>query len=420
VSARALIKGRPAAPGQPAGAAATIAVIGVAGDDLAPGGAECLAAAELVAGGGRQLAAHAPPRVERVLLDGDLEPGLARIGAARGPVAVLASGDPGFFGIARRLARRFGPQRLEILPAPSSVALAFARAGLPWDDALVVSAHGRAPDAAVAAARAHPKVAVLTEPRFTPADLAGALSAGPQRWMVVAERLGEPAERLTEGTPAQIAGMRFADPNVALVLDPSRADAPKRSAWPPRTPVDWALGEESFDHREGMITKAEVRALALARLGPGVGDLIWDVGAGSGSVAVECVRLGSAAIAVDRDPDACRRARANAAAHGVDLQVVEGEAPGALEGLPDPDGVFVGGGGNELPALVDLAVARARRAVVVALATVERVTTATERLEAGGLEVDAVMLQASRLRRLGAGHRLAAGNPVFVAWGRRR
>jgi precorrin-6Y C5,15-methyltransferase (decarboxylating) len=150
-----------------------------------------------------------------------------------------------------------------------------------------------------------------------------------------------------------------------------------------------------------------------------VGDLIWDVGAGSGSVAVECARLGAAAIAVDRDPDACARARANAAAHGVDVEVVEGAAPVALGALPDPDGVFVGGGGNQLATLVEVAAARARRAVVVALATVERVTTAMERLEAGGLEVDAVMLQASRLRRLGAGHGLAAANPVFVASGRR-
>ena len=352
-------------------------------------------------------------------LAGDLDPALVRIAETSGPVAVLASGDPGFFGIVRRLARRFGAERLEVLPAPSSVALAFARAGLPWDDALVVSAHGRAPHAAVAAVRAHPKVAVLTEPGFTPADLARAISGGPDRRILVAERLGEPAERLVDGTPAQIAGMRFADPNVAVVVDPSRAVGPKRSVWPARTPAGWALPEERFEHRDGMITKAEVRALVLARLGPGVGDLIWDVGAGSGSVAVECARLGSAAIAVDRDAGACRRARANAASHSVDVEVVEGEAPSALEALPDPDGVFLGGGGRELAALLDVAAARARRAVVAALATVERVTTATDRLAAGGLEVEAVMLQASRLRPLGAGHRLSAANPVFVVSGRR-
>ena len=414
VTDRATPRARAAAP------PASIAVIGFTGAQLAPGGAKRLAEAGLVAGGRRGLDAHAPAGVPWVRLEGDLDAALARIAKAEGPVAVLASGDPGFFGIGRRLTERFGPERVEILPGPSSVTLAFARAGLPWDDALVVSAHGRAPQPAVAAARAHPKVAVLTEPGFTPADLARALCGGPDRRIVVAERLGEPAERLVRGTPAQIARMGFADPNVVLVLDPSRAGGAKRSLWPPRTPAGWALAEERFDHREGMITKAEVRALALARLGPGVGDLIWDVGAGSGSVAVECARLGAAAIAIDRDADACARARANAAAHGVDVEVVEGAAPAALGALPDPDGVFVGGGGGQLATLVEVAAARARRAVVVALATVERVTTAMERLEAGGLEVEAVMLQASRLRRLGGGHRLAAANPVFVASGRRR
>lgn len=419
MTARALAARRRRTRAEESAPAATIAVIGVAGGALAPGGAQRLATAALVAGGERQLAAHAPPGVPRVRLAGDLEPALAEMAHARGPVAVLASGDPGFFGIVRRLARRFGGERLEVLPAPSSVALAFARAGLPWDDALVVSAHGRMPRAAVAAARAHPKVAVLTEPGFTPADLARALCGGPFRRMLVAERLGEPAERVTRGVPAQIARMRFADPNVALVIDPARAVGPKQAGWPPRTPAGWALPEERFEHRDGMITKAEVRALALARLGPGAGDLVWDVGAGSGSVAVECARLGAAAIAVDRDPAACDRIRANAAAHGVDVQVVEGEAPATLEPLPDPDAVFVGGGGRQLAAVLEGAAARARRAVVVALATVERVAMATERLRAGGLEVEAVMLQASRLRPLGAGHRLEAANPVFVAWGDR-
>src|SRR5204863_4090628 len=141
---------------------ASIAVIGFTGAQLAPGGAKRLAEAGLVAGGRRGLDAHAPAGVPWVRLEGDLDAALARIAKAEGPVAVLASGDPGFFGIGRRLTERFGPERVEILPGPSSVTLAFARAGLPWDDALVVSAHGRAPQPAVAAARAHPKVAVLT------------------------------------------------------------------------------------------------------------------------------------------------------------------------------------------------------------------------------------------------------------------
>jgi precorrin-6Y C5,15-methyltransferase (decarboxylating) len=408
----------PAARAQRAGPT-TIAVIGVAGEHLPPGARERLSAAAMVAGGARQLAAHAPPGARRLRLAGDLEPALAGIEAADGPVAVLASGDPGFFGIVRRLAQRFGPERLDVLPAPSSVAVAFARIGLPWDDALVVSAHGRDPHFAVNAARAHPKVAVLTEPGFTPSELATAL-AGWRRRLVVAERLGEPAECVTDGSAEDMAGRAFAEPNVAVVLDPARLAAGRASAWPPRGPKRWALAEERFDHRDGMITKAEVRALVLARLGPGTGDLVWDVGAGSGSVGIECARLGAAVAAVDRDPDACACTRANAKAHRVSVRVECGQAPEALAALPDPDAVFVGGGGTELATVLDAAAARARRCVVAGLATVERVAPALEQLSAAGLETEAVMVQASRVRPMAGAHRLAAANPVFVVCGERR
>jgi precorrin-6Y C5,15-methyltransferase (decarboxylating) len=398
---------------------ATIAVIGVAGAQLPPEARERLSTAALVAGGARHLAAHAPPGARRVRLTGNLAPALAEIEAARGPVVVLASGDPGFFGIVRRLAQRLGPERLDVLPAPSSVALAFARISLAWDDALVVSAHGRDPHGAVNAARAHPKVAVLTEPGFPPAQLAVALHGWPRR-IVVAERLGDPSERLTEGSAQDIARRTFAEPNVAIVLDPTRLMAGRVSAWPPRSARRWALPEKSFDHRDGMITKAEVRALALARLGPGTGDLVWDVGAGSGSVGIECARLGAAVVAVERDPEACARIRANAEAHRVSMRVERGEALGELAALPDPDAVFVGGGGAELRAILDAAAARARRCVVAALATVERVAPALERLSAAGLDAEATMVQASRMRPMAGAHRLAAGNPVFVVCGERR
>ncbi len=128
-----------------------------------------------------------------VVLKGDLSEALARIEDTEGPVVVLASGDPGFFGIVRLLGERFGRENLRVLPGLSSVALAFARAGLSWDDAVTVSAHGREPRRAVNVCRAHPKVAVLTSPDFGPAELAEALD-GLGRSFVVAEKLGE-AER---------------------------------------------------------------------------------------------------------------------------------------------------------------------------------------------------------------------------------
>lgn len=364
------------------------------------------------------------PRI--VELTGDLEPALAALAGTSGPSVVLASGDPGFFGIVRVLAERFGRRELEVLPAVSSVATAFAAAGLPWDDALVVSAHGRDPDPAVHACLAHPKVAVLTQPGFGPAELAARL-VGTGRRLLVAERLGEQDQRVVEGDPAEFAAATWRDPNVVLVLDERRAVAgAKGDAWPPRrTPARWALPEDAFEHRDGMITKSEIRALALARLGPGLGDLVWDVGAGSGSVGIECARLGAAAIAVDRDPLACKLVSANASRHGVAVQVVEGAAPAALAGLPAPDAVFVGGSGGELEAILQMVASRARRAVVVALTAVEpharaeRVLLAARSLAAAGMEVETLRVQASRFETTGDLRESLAVNPVYLVSGAR-
>ena len=163
------------------------------------------------------------------------------------------------------------------------------------------------------------------------------------------------------------------------------------------------------------MTKAEVRALALARLGPGPGMLVWDVGAGSGSVGIECARFGAAVIAVERDALRCERVRANAARHAVDVRVVPGEAPGALGGLPDPDAVFVGGGGPEVVAAV---AARHPARIVVALAAMERAGLAIAALGAAGYAADGALVQAARFAPLPGGvHRLAAINPVFLVWG---
>jgi precorrin-6B C5,15-methyltransferase / cobalt-precorrin-6B C5,C15-methyltransferase len=452
--------------------------------------------------------------IPRVIVLGPLRPALDALAAHDGDAVVLASGDPGFFGIVRALRER--GLGCEVLPATSSVALAFARAGLPWDDAVVVSAHGRELRAAVNVCRAYPKVAVLTGPGQGPAEIGAALAGWPRR-LLVAEDLGGVGERITECTPADSAARTWTDPNVVLALaspDPSpppapplpgprpfqaptpvtqatpAPPAPSRSGgeqgrppasprnlishenptgsgdagvimgsvgleaqqphdhdgsgpardsgshmrpggpswrWPrwaggaggpavngPGDQPGWALAEEAFEHRDSMVTKSEVRALALARLGPRPGTLVWDVGAGSGSVAVECARFGAAVIAVERDPAQCARVTANARRHGANVRVVAGAAPEALDGLPDADAVFVGGGG--LAVLAKVAARRPAR-IVLALAAVQRVGQAAEVLGDAGYTVDGTMLQASRLVPLPDGaHRLAAANPVFLLW----
>ncbi|MBA2948404.1 precorrin-6y C5,15-methyltransferase (decarboxylating) subunit CbiE [Streptomyces himalayensis] len=416
-----------------------ITVVGTGtGAPLPPDAEAALAGAALVVGARRHLDAASdslPDGAQRIVL-GPLAPALdtveqclkgyrERPGAA-GRVVVLASGDPGFFGIVRALAERFGSAALDVRPGVSSVAAAFARNGLPWDDAVVVSAHGRDLRTAVNVCRAHPKVAVLTGPGAGPAELGAALARSSSRssrgrTLVVATALGDPGHEWIERvTPAEAAARDWGPAvNVVLCLDQSRALAPMRSVAGPRPgPVRWALDEDEFEHRDSMISKFEVRALALARLGPRVGDLVWDVGAGSGSVAVECARFGAAVVAVEKTVDGIARIEANAAAHGVDVQAVHGAAPTVLSDLPDPDAVFVGGGGRELPAIVTACARRARRAVVVAMAALDRVPAARAALTGAGFVCDGVLLSSSRLVPLpGDVTRLAATNPVFLLWG---
>jgi precorrin-6B C5,15-methyltransferase / cobalt-precorrin-6B C5,C15-methyltransferase len=396
--------------------------IAVVGLDGRPPGAEVqglLADAALVAGGRRHLEMLSVGEGRAVVLEGDLSEALARIAGTEGPVVVLASGDPGFFGIVRLLGARFGRENLLVLPGLSSVALAFARAGLSWDDAVTVSAHGRDPRQAINVCRAHPKVAVLTSPDFGPAHLAEALD-GLGRTFVVAEKLGEADERVFHSDAYTIAGMEWKDPNAVLVLDEEKVQGAK--GWISsglRSPGRWALPEDEFEHRNGMITKSATRAFVLSRIGPGQGDLIWDIGAGSGSVAIECSRLGAAAIAIERDPESCARIRRNTESHNVYVQVVEGTAPEALHDLPEPDAVFVGGSGGAFEEIVKFSAVRARRAVVLALVTLERVVPAARLIEDCGLGVETTFLQTSGMKGVGDLHRLAAESAVFVVSGSR-
>jgi precorrin-6B C5,15-methyltransferase / cobalt-precorrin-6B C5,C15-methyltransferase len=384
--------------------AMSVTVVGLDGVALPPGAAQALAGAQVVVGAPHQLAAVPVPAGAAVLGPAELDEL-----PANSSTVVLASGDPGFFGIVRSLRKR--GLRPEVLPARSSVARAFALLGRSWDDVAVVSAHGRSLRCALNICRAHPAVAVLTAPGAGASEIVAGLG-GWHRSVLVAEDLGGPDERVRRFDGGQVR-----DPHVVLCLADEHA-VPARG-WiaggepvPPAT--GWALDETEFSHRDGMITKSEIRALALARLAPGPGRLVWDLGAGSGSVGVECARLGAAVVAVERDPAQCARLMANASAHQVNVRVIEGEAPAALAGLPEPDAVFVGGGG----ATVVRAAAQVSPRVVVVLAALDRVAPCRVALREAGHQVDGVQLAASRLAELPGGSvRLSATNPVVLLWG---
>jgi precorrin-6Y C5,15-methyltransferase (decarboxylating) len=297
----------------------------------------------------------------------------------------------------------------------------------------VVSVHGAAGDPhrsvrrAVNACLAHPKVAVLTGPASGLGELAkGLLAAGlrPQdRVLWAAERLGTDEERVRSFDLEEAAAAQTGDPNVVLCL----ARTPERAA------AGWLAGvragsvtagavsplplpDEAFEHRDGQITKQETRTLAVARLAPRFGDLVWDLGSGSGSVAVECARRGAAVVAVERDAESCERIRRNATRHGeTGLYICAGDAADHAARLPDPDAVFLGGGGMDVLRMV---LDRRPPRIVATFASLERAGSVLPLLAGHGYAAEGLLNQASRFALLPDGtHRLAAQNPVFLIWG---
>jgi precorrin-6B C5,15-methyltransferase / cobalt-precorrin-6B C5,C15-methyltransferase len=324
-------------------------------------------------------------------------------------VCVLASGDPGFFGIVRALAARLGRQRIAVHPAPSSITLAFARVGLPWDDAVIATCHGRPVEQAAESVVRHHKVAVLVS-RDSPAEALGraVLGAGcAPRDVWVCSRLCEAGESVTQTDLAGLAAGRFDPLSVVVFVAHGQGVAPTAA-------TGWGRDESLFAHRAGLVTKAEVRAVVLGKLELPPHGVVWDVGAGSGSVGIEAARLVPSlrVFAIERDGDAAAQIHANAI--GTAVVVVNEAAPEAFRDLPDPDRVFVGGGGI---AVLDAALERLRPCgvAVATYATLGAATAAAERL--GTL----VQLQVNRGTRIGADRqvRLQAENPVFIVWGAR-
>lgn len=429
-------------------AGGTVWVLGVLGDTLGalePAARKALAQARYVAGGRRHLAAwrawlaeragvesgaRAVPTIEMTDDADDFVHQVAQRAVDGGAdVCVLASGDPGFFGLTRALLRVVDRHRIRVLPAPSSVAVAFSRLGLPWDDAVVASAHGRSLADAVRSVRLARKAAVLTSPENPPQAVGRALlDAGVNLDLVaVCSRLGCADEAVHEIDLAALAAGRFDPLSVVVLVGPGglqslgwgagssiAADAETGAAVGPQDRIlAWGLPESAFTHRGGMVTKSEVRAVILGKLAlPAVG-VLWDLGAGSGSVAVECALVcpGLTVFAVEQDEEAAARVAANAARLGAGVHVVTGRAPEALVALPDPDRVFVGGGGTTV---LDAALRRLRPGgrVVATFAALNRAAEAVERL---GRLAQVSVSRASQLPD--GGWRLSGANPVFVAWG---
>lgn len=321
-----------------------VTVVGIGADgwrSLTEDARAVLTAAAAIAGSPRQLALLPDLPARRVPLPVPLLDHLDELVRENPGLCVLASGDPTLHGIGATLARRLGSAAVRVVPAVSSVALACARLGWPQHEITVVSLVNRPPETTLAVLQPGARLIVLCRDRQTPAAVARVLTD--RGWgaseLTVLQELGAPAEQVSR--PAQAAGLTTAGSADLCVLAITARPGPGTVSG--RMP---GLPDSAYE-TDGQITRRELRALALAVLRPWPGALLWDVGAGSGSIGIEWMRGEplARAIAVEARPDRAARAVRNAVALGVPaLQVVTGTAPDALAGLPDPDAVFIGGG----------------------------------------------------------------------------
>lgn len=324
-----------------------LAIVGIGEDGLAGLGARARALikqAEVLAGGERHLGKLPEDGRPRLTWDGGLGPAIDRIAEHAGRrVCVLASGDPLNFGIGKRLVARFGIEALEIVPAAGAFSLLAARMGWSLADGTVRTVSCHAFPVSVLNRHLLPglRLLILSKNGGTPAEAAELLvrrGFGGSRFTVI-EHMGGPDEGRYDTVAEEWEGRQVKHLNVIAIHCWPGPDA---RIWP-ETP---GLPEDAFRH-DGKITKREVRAATLARLQPLPGQLLWDVGAGSGAVAIEWLRAaaGTKSVAIEGDPGRWDDIEANAADLGVpQLQLVKGMAPEALRDLPAPDAVFIGGG----------------------------------------------------------------------------
>lgn len=392
---------------------------GMSPADLTAAHVRLIDQADVLAGGRRHIAPFRDRVAETFEISADLPALVERIRRSPGRrIVVLASGDPLFYGIGAYLARTLGSDQVRIHPNITSVAAAFARMGEPWQDAAVVSLHGRsqAADLESALCRAT-RVAVFTDPHHSPAWVGDFLQ---QRGMSgveigVFERLGAEDEAVSWHSPASILGKSFRSPNM-VVLKRGAGDGTGRHR------LHLGMPESAFAHHGGLITKAEIRAVSLARLNLLPGQVLWDLGAGSGAVAIEASVLmpGGRIWALEKDPDRVAHIRANRDRFGVDiLEVVRALLPSGLEALPDPDRVFIGGGGTALGEIIAVVCRRLAEDGVVVVNTVllESLHETVARFEAHGLTPEVSQVQVHRSRPLAGSERLEALNPVWIVRG---
>ncbi|MBE0582669.1 MAG: precorrin-6y C5,15-methyltransferase (decarboxylating) subunit CbiE [Desulfofustis sp.] len=338
---------------------------------------------------------------------------------SRGPVLVITSGDPLLFGLGRLLLSHFPAGCLRFIPAVSSLQICFSRFGIPWDDAKIISLHGREAKQ-LDQYHQEQKLFVFTDKKNSPDTIARYLleSLGPEKASTftihVGEKLATTDERLYSGSLEQTAKHEFSQPNCMILIN-----SDGESASQPR----FGLTEEELFHSRGLITKNEVRAAVLHALALPEKGVIWDIGAGSGSISIECARLapGNALYAIEKNETQRENIEKNKNRYRCsNIFVIAGEAPQALAHLPVPDRVFVGGSGGKLEAIVRTVDKLATEKTIIVLTAVTEKTAieAPKLLDELGYRVTISTIQTTRY--VYPGLEQTTFNPITIMVARRK
>jgi precorrin-6Y C5,15-methyltransferase (decarboxylating) len=403
-----------------------IHIIGVGSDGLAGLTArarELVASADLLLGAEHALDLLPEGRGERIRIGPDLQEVVRLLEAnlGRRRIAIVAVGDPLFYGVARYLCDRLGKENFEVLPHVSSMQLAFARVKESWEEAFLTNLAGHPLEEVLDRIRTADTVGLFPGPDEGPAEIARQLLARGLDYFraYVCENLGAPDERVTQAELAEVQDMEFAPLNVMILKrKPGRPDQPRTPGLLRRFGNPDDVFAQSRP-KSGLITQAEVRAVALAQLNIQPGRVVWDVGAGSGSVAIEAAQLSApgTVYAVEQDAADYHLILANAQTFGVrNLKAVHGTAPAVFAGLPAPDAVFVGGTGHEVGRLLEAAWTALRPGgnLVVNVATLETLGTAYATLKGLAGTVQVLLVNLSRGVEQLETLRFDAVNPTFL------
>ncbi len=361
------------------------------------------------------------PLRDRLQAAANLEQLVERIEAAGSRrTVVLASGDPLFYGTARYVCAKLGKDRFEVVPHVSSMQLAFARVKESWEEAFLANLAGQSIERVIDRVRTSETAGLFTSEQWPPAAVARTLlDHGIDAFQAyVCENLGSPDERVTQGSLAEIAKESFAPLNVMILV--RKAKAPEQAG---------QVGTRTFGNpdecflqsrpKRGLLTPSEVRSLALAELQLKPTSVMWDVGAGSGSVGLEGARLArdGKVFAIEMDPDDHALIRENAARFGVtNLDPILGKAPEAWAALPDPDAIYVGGSGRDVAMLVEGAWQRLKAGgrLVTACNSIENLAAMHSLLRSRSTDAAYWMVNIARGYEQMDRIRFEAINPIFL------